>query len=279
MKFSIVTPSFRAAAWLPLCIASVADQEGVEAEQIVQDSLSDDGTGEWLPGDRRVRAFVEKDRGMYDAVNRGLRRSTGDLLAYLNCDEQYLPGALGRVAAYFAAHPEIDVAFGDVVVSDVDGAYLCHRKMVRPLAAHTRLCHLGTLTCATFFRRSVIERGFYFDDSWRGAGDAEWMLRLLEARIPMGVIGAFTSLFTETGANLGLAPHIVREGEQLAAPVPAWGRKLLPPLLAAHHRLRKWTGGLYRQEPFDYRIYTRSSPAERRVFHAARPTARWTGRV
>src|SRR5437773_1639872 len=75
LRFSIVTPSFRSSRWLPLCIASVADQEGVELEHIVQDSCSDDGTQEWLPRDARVKAFIEKDSGMYDAVNRGFRRS------------------------------------------------------------------------------------------------------------------------------------------------------------------------------------------------------------
>lgn len=66
MKFSIVTPSFRSSPWLKLCIASVADQEGVDLEHIVQDSCSDDGTQVWLPLDQRVKAFIEKDSGMYD---------------------------------------------------------------------------------------------------------------------------------------------------------------------------------------------------------------------
>ena len=94
MQFSIVTPSFRNSQWLKLCLASVADQQGVELEHIVQDSCSDDGTQDWLPRDRRVRAFIEKDDGMYDAVNRGYRRAQGDILAHLNCDEQ---GAHGGV--------------------------------------------------------------------------------------------------------------------------------------------------------------------------------------
>jgi GT2 family glycosyltransferase len=59
MKFSIVTPSFRNSRWLKLCIASVADQQGVEFENIVQDSCSDNGTQDWLPQDRRVSAFIE----------------------------------------------------------------------------------------------------------------------------------------------------------------------------------------------------------------------------
>src|SRR6202167_2040228 len=109
VKFSIITPSFRNSAWLKLCIASVADQEGVEFEHIVQDSCSDDGTQDWLPHDSRVKAFIGKDGGMYDAVNRGYRRATGDILAYLNCDEQYLPGALKKVQQFFETHPQVEV--------------------------------------------------------------------------------------------------------------------------------------------------------------------------
>ncbi len=107
MKFSIITPSFRNSDWLKLCIASVADQQGVEFEHIVQDSCSDDGTQDWLPHESRVKAFIEKDAGMYDAVNRGYRRATGDILAYLNCDEQYLPGALRAVREFLRRTPRL----------------------------------------------------------------------------------------------------------------------------------------------------------------------------
>src|SRR2546428_10163429 len=115
MRFSIITPSFRSSAWLKLCLASVADQ-AVAVEHIVQDAGSDDGTLDWLLEDKRVKAFVEKDQGMYDAINRGLQRSRGDILAYLNCDEQYLPGALSQVATFLEQHPSIDVLFGDIVM-------------------------------------------------------------------------------------------------------------------------------------------------------------------
>ena len=65
--------------------------------------------GFWLPNDPRVKAFIEKDSGMYDAVNRGYRRASGDILAYLNCDEQYLPGALKTVREFFETHPQVEV--------------------------------------------------------------------------------------------------------------------------------------------------------------------------
>src|SRR6266511_1025126 len=150
MRFSIITPSFRNSKWLKLCIASVNDQ-GVAVEHIVQDACSDDGTLDWLRTDSRVRTFIEKDQGMYDAINRGLRRASGELMAYLNCDEQYLVGALTAVEAHFRARPEIDVLFCDAVVVDSQGKYLWHRKTLRPLAWHTSICPLSVLTCATFF--------------------------------------------------------------------------------------------------------------------------------
>ena len=118
MTFSIITPSFRNSNWLKLCIASVADQSGVEVEHIVQDSCSDARTQDWLPDDPRVKAFIEKDAGMYAAVNRGYRRATGDILAYLNCDEQYLPGARKSVHEFFERHPHVDVALAGTIVVD-----------------------------------------------------------------------------------------------------------------------------------------------------------------
>ena len=92
-----------------------------------------------------VRLFQERDAGMYDAVNRGLRRGTGDICAYLNCDEQYLPGALAAVQSYFRQHPEVDLLFGDVIVVDAAGHYLCSRRVLTPRKRHTQVCHLNTL--------------------------------------------------------------------------------------------------------------------------------------
>lgn len=274
LRFSIITPSFRNSSWLKQCIASVADQ-GVDSEHIVQDSCSDDGTLEWLPTDRRVKAFVEKDTGMYDAINRGLRRASGDILSYLNCDEQYLPGALPAVAAFFEANPRIDVVFANTVAVNAAGDYLFHRKVVLPRLAHTSVCPLSTLTCATFFRRNLIDSGRHFYDSrWRMVGDAPWVLGLLRDKVPMAVLPRFTSAFTVTGQNLSLNPNALEETRQLFRSAPAWMR-LARPLILLHHRLRRWAGGAYSQEPFSYEIYTAKSPNQRTVFHSAHPTFRW----
>ncbi|MFA6562112.1 MAG: glycosyltransferase [Verrucomicrobiia bacterium] len=269
MQFSIITPSFRSSDWLKLCIASVADQ-GVEVEHIVQDSCSDDGAQDWLPLDPRVKAFIEKDAGMYDAINRGLRRARGEILAYLNADEQYLPGALVAVENCFQQHPETEVVLGDVVVVDRDGGYLRSRQASVPRRYHTWVSdNLSVSSCGIFFRRSLIEkRGLFFDARLRSLGDVVWMLKLIEQRVPMKLLGQFTSVFTETGQNFGQGPRTKQERAGLVAAAPAWARCAWP-LIVLHYRLRRLLAGHYFQKPFRYSLYTLASPAARVTMNTA----------
>jgi glycosyltransferase involved in cell wall biosynthesis len=279
VQFSIVTPSFRNSKWLKLCIASVADQQGVQLEHIVQDSVSDDGTQDWLPHDKRVQAFIEKDKGMYDAVNRGYRRAKGDILAYINCDEQYLPGALKKVGDFFAQHPDVDVVFGDCIVVQSDGSYLCERRSLTPQLVHTWVSgNLSFLTAATFLRPRILEQHkLWFEPSLRDVGDGEWALRMVKAGVRMAVLPEFISIFTETGANMNLGANASRERREFAGAAPLWARASRP-LSLAHHRLRRWRAGHYHCHPHDYSIYTLDSPDRRKTFHVSDPTFRWIGR-
>jgi glycosyltransferase involved in cell wall biosynthesis len=278
MKFSIITPSFRNSAWLKLCIASVADQAGVELEHIVQDSCSDDGTQDWLPRDPRVQAFIEKDAGMYDAVNRGYRRATGDILAYLNCDEQYLPGALKAVHDFFEQHPQVEVVLAGSIVTDGDGQYICHRHSMVPTLQQIWF-RFPTLTSSIFIRRKVVaERGIFFDTKWRDLGDLHWIIALLKNQVPMAVCDTFTSAFADTGDNMNLKPNALREKAETAKMVPAWLR-LLRPLWILNHRLRRLTRGHFRLKPTSYGIYTKASPDRRVTIDVPRPTAVWWNRL
>jgi len=275
VQFSIITPSYRSSDWLKLCIASVADQ-GVAVEHIVQDAGSDDGTLDWLLRDSRVKAQVEKDAGMYDAVNRGLRRATGEILAYLNCDEQYLPGALQTVGKFFQEHPDVDMVFGGVVMVDAQGSYLWHRKMQTPLLYHTWVCHLSTLSCAMFFRRRLVsELNQVFDPHLRDSGDSEWMVRLLKQKTRMATLGRFTSVFTQTGSNMSTGSNALRENRELRHTAPLWVQRLRP-LIILHHRLRRLLGGMYFQKPFSFEIYTPASPRQRVAQFVSRPAFRRT---
>lgn len=273
MLCSIVTPSFRSGSWLRLCLASVADQ-GMPLEHIVQDAGSDDGTLDWLKTDPRARLFVEKDQGMYDALNRGFDRARGQVLAWLNCDEQYLPGTLETVLGWFERHPEADVLFGDVLMTDAAGGYLYHRKMQTPLKYHTWTCHLSTLSCAMFFRRRVwFDYGCRFNPQLRDVGDGDWMVRLLRRGVKMAAMRQFTSVFTQTGQNMSAGPNARREAGELYRSAPPLARALKP-VWVIHHRLRRLFGGMYSQEPFAYEIYTQASPQTRQLFHVDHPVGR-----
>jgi glycosyltransferase involved in cell wall biosynthesis len=278
MTFSVVTPSFRNSNWLKLCIASVADQQGVECEHLVQDSCSDDGTQDWLPHDKRVKAFIEKDSGMYDAVNRGYRRATGDLLAYLNCDEQYLPGALQAVHGFFEHHPQIEVALAGTIVTDGEGRYRCHRHSLVPHPQHIWF-RFPVLTSSVFIRRRVIhERGLFFDPRWRDLGDFHWVLALLKNKVPMKVSDHFTSIFADTGENMNLKPNAIREKAETAQMAPGWVR-MLKPAWVFHHRLRRLAAGHFALRPTSYSIYTLRSPEQRVRFEVPKPTAVWWDRL
>jgi len=274
-EISIVTPSFRGGKWLPLCIASVADQ-AVPVEHLVQDAGSDDGTLDWLTKEPRVRAYVETDRGMYDAVNRGYRRARADIVGYLNCDEQYLPGTLARVLAFFRTHPEADILFGDCLVVDAQGNYLCERRSLTPQLLHTwTASNLSFLTAATFLRRRVLEKHqLWFDADYRDAGDQDWALRVVQAGVRTAVLPEFLSVFTETGANMNLGANATRERRAFHAAAPLWARGLSP-LALVHHRFRRWRAGHYQCTPHEYAIYTRASPQSRKLFHVTHPTFRW----
>jgi glycosyltransferase involved in cell wall biosynthesis len=281
LTLSIVTPSYKQPAWLRLCAASIADQAapGLVIEHIVQDSLSGPEVEEALKPFPNVKFFSEKDQGMYDAVRRGWARATGDILCWLNCDEQYLPGALREVAHYFRDHPEVDLLFGDAIVVDGAGGYLCSRQVMVPQLYHTWTCQLHTLSCATFFRRDLLTtRGFALDPRWRDAGDGALIVQMLRAGVRGGVLRRYLSTFGDNGENRGLRPLAIQERAELRSQAPRWIQALRP-LWVLLHRLRRLCHGLYHPKPFAYDIFTETSPRQRVHFEVTHPTFYWKARM
>jgi len=261
--------------WLKLCVESLSDQEGVDFEHIVQDACSEDGTRDWLEKDGRVCSYFERDEGMYDAINRGLRRASGDILGYINCDEQYLPGALAKVKNFFSNNPSVDVLYGDVVMVDRKQSFLSYRKPIAPSSFVTRVHTLSVLTCATFFRRRLIDDlELFFDPTKKTISDKLWNLSVAQSNCKMRLLGDYTSSFTATGNNLAFRDVGLREKAELIGQIPITHRACKP-LAILVHRLRKWRAGCYRQEPFEYSVYTPDSPGERRTFQVESPSFRF----
>jgi glycosyltransferase involved in cell wall biosynthesis len=283
--FSIVTPSLDMLGYLQRCRRSIADQEGVSLEHIVRDGESRDGTVDWLTReaaatnllDSRQRLIVrsEKDEGMYDAVNKGFRAAHGRILAYLNCDEQYLPGTLQAVREVFERHPEVDFVFGDSLLVRSDGTLVACRKAY-PLRWHYVLSsHLYALSCTMFFRDRVILDGQLFDSSLRDVADAAFVVKLLRSGYRGHHLCRYLAAFTLTGSNRSAEANAHLELEQLRSQAPSWVRRARMPL-----NLLRWTekclAGAYHQPgPLIYSIYDDDESRERQTVAAQRPGVRW----
>ena len=225
-----------------------------------------------------LKIFSEKDAGMYDAVNRGFKKGKGDVLAYLNCDEQYLPNSLAAVQDFFRARPSVEVALAGTIVTNADGNYVCHRHSLVP-NKQQMWYRFPVLTSSIFLRRSVVyDRGIHFDTKWRDLGDFHFILALVKKNVRMAVCECFTSVFADTGENMNLKPNAILEKEQTAKMVPFQVR-MLKPLWIVFHRIRRLLAGHFYIKPTSYSIYTKNNVRCRLTFEVPKPTGIWWNRL
>lgn len=286
MRISIITASYNMLPYLKRARASVADQAGVEVEHIVADGGSTDGTLEWLRSSANaldkdaVRSgysflyFSGPDEGMYDALNKGFDAATGDVVAWLNCDEQYLEGTLARVQRIFEEDPELDILFGGALLVDPDGGLLSVRRAYPARHAYIATSHLYNLSCAMFFRNRVWQDGFRFDTSFRNLGDHDLLLRALAAGRRTKAVPDVFSVFSFTGSNLSWTEGARREALRLRGEAPLWARLLRIPLNMLR-LLEKFLHGGYSRRPVEYALFTTDGSGERRRFRVARPSVNW----
>lgn len=127
MKFSIITPSYAQAPYVRENIESVLHQGWPDLEHIVVDGGSRDETVEILRSYPHLKWVSEKDEGQADALNKGLRMATGDIIGWINSDDYYLEGALVAVAEAFS-DPDVQWVIGDVSIFDEASAELIPAK-------------------------------------------------------------------------------------------------------------------------------------------------------
>jgi len=188
MKISVVTPNFNGERFLEESVRSVVSQgaDGVALEYIVVDGGSTDGSAGILD---RYRADIsvlvsEPDDGPADAINKGLAKATGDVLCWLNADDRYYPGALGRVARALADRPDAALCFGHCPIVDEQGVEI-RRGITRFKAFFFPLSSRFTIQClnyvsqpAMFFRREAFEKAGPLRTDLLAAWDYDLLLRL-----------------------------------------------------------------------------------------------------
>lgn len=190
LTVSIVTPSFNQGRFIRATIDSVLTQDHPAIEYFVADGASKDETVDVLRsyGDR-IQWVSERDGGQTDAINKGLRRTGGEIVAYLNSDDVYRPGTLRKVVDIFERHPEVDFVYGDFDAIDEHGELIDSVKTI-PYDPNI-LIYDANYICqpSSFYRRSLLDRIGYFDDSLRFLMDYEFFLRASKRGVGFYMIG------------------------------------------------------------------------------------------
>ena len=290
-SFSIITPTFRQLDWLRLCIASVRDQvlhSALSIEHIIQDAgtpgiedlARELGAEFYLDGklifhakecglgvqpailqsasdtsapNYSLKIFSEKDAGMYDAINRGLARSTGEICAWLNSDEQYLSETLSKVAEIFQQQTKLDILLGDAILLNSSLEPICYRRIMVPGLWHTRLDHLHSLSCAMFFRKSALPNP-PLNPRWKVISDAVLMEHFLLSRKHIHACHLPLAAYAFTGQNLS-ADKNCKELDQWWAET-RWPPRALKLLVIICNRLRRFLAGAYQNFQLNTKIHT-----------------------
>ena len=205
---SIVTPCLNAAETLPEALASVPADDAIE--HVVVDGGSTDGTVELLRAAAlRVTFTSEPDRGLSDAMNKGVRRAQGEWIGWLNADDYYLPGGLERVRRTIESNPQATWLTAPCLIVDGQGREIRRgvtrykRFFLDRYSRRSLLVQNYVAAPSTFVRRDALIAAGGFDERFRYSMDYDLWLRLAERADPI-VLKEPTTAFRMAGQSLSM---------------------------------------------------------------------------
>jgi GT2 family glycosyltransferase len=206
MKISIVSPCFNEAAFVGRAIESVAEQDHADKEHLIIDGGSTDGSADLISSaaDRypHVTAVLEPDGGEADAINKGFRSSSGDILAWLNTGDYYSDsGVLSAVADFFSRNADVDIAWGRGLSVGSDGKKITEPWVQPPETDFSVALQqsIGLLQPSVFFRRSIFEAVGGLSEEHPLQLDYEYWIRIAGAGFRFGFIDRILSHATVHG--------------------------------------------------------------------------------
>jgi glycosyltransferase involved in cell wall biosynthesis len=178
---SIITPSYNQAAFLEQTIQSVLGQEYPHIEYMVVDGASADGSREIIEkfADKLAWWASEKDSGQAEAINKGLARAHGEIVAWLNSDDYYLPGAVSAALKVFEQNPEVVMVYGNMLAVDEHGQAI-NMLRYKPLTLQDLLCFQIIGQPSVFFRRDALEKAGLLDVTYHYLLDHHLWIRIAQ---------------------------------------------------------------------------------------------------
>ena len=178
---SIITPSYNQADFLEQTILSVLEQKNAQFEYLIVDGASTDGSVGIIEKHAASLAWYisEADSGQACAINKGFARAGGEIIAWLNSDDYYLPDTLSTIANLFDQHPEVGIIYGDVL--SVDGAgNPINIQHFQPYSLDDLMAFKIISQPAVFMRRSLLEKVGYLDNDYHFLLDHHLWLRIAQ---------------------------------------------------------------------------------------------------
>ena len=198
MKISVIIPSFNSAKTIEDTIQSVIGQHWADLEIIVQDGGSTDNTEAIVVKYPLAMSgwHSEPDKGIYYAMNKGINRAIGEIIAILNSDDTWLPGILKRVAEVFSCNPDVGIVSGSIEVWEdlPNGVSVILKSSLLHLHTGMTIQHP-----ATFVRRSVYNCVGLFNTHYRIGADYDFVLRCLKGNIPWVILEDVLTLMRAGG--------------------------------------------------------------------------------
>ena len=176
---SIITPSFNQSAYLEQTLQSVLNQDYANIEYIVMDGGSTDSSVDIIKkySSRLVFWTSERDRGQADAINNGMTHAHGEILAWLNSDDYYLPGAISSAVKIFGQNPDVVMIYGNMLAVNETGQTINTLKY-QQLTLEDLLCFQIIGQPAVFFRREAFERSGGLDTAFHFLLDHQLWIKI-----------------------------------------------------------------------------------------------------
>jgi glycosyltransferase involved in cell wall biosynthesis len=199
MKISIITPSFNQGRFIEDAIQSVIGQYYSDFEHIIIDNCSDDNTKEVLKKYPHIKFVSEPDCGQSDALNKGFRLATGDVIGWLNCDDFYLPGTF-KIVAEELMNPEISGVYSDLKFCDIN-KNITRRYISNRPSKILSLFHTYISSEAFFFKRAIIDSQIRVEDSLHYCMDQEFIASILHHNYKLKYVKNCFAVFRWQGEN------------------------------------------------------------------------------